>query len=258
MKKTRQWIVFLWIRSIAFVLILVNWKKNIIRVNWNYTQQQGDFKQFYIKLCRHTAFSLLDFLFNYSNVQYSSRALEIIPKLSKGGILVTAHLGNWEILGKSLAKAGVPILAAYKPLHSKLLDRLLKHLRNKPIEYVFPLDGSIESLRKLYASKHLVTILVDQEERNPIKAHSSLFLSRVVHSSRIPNSISKNRPVYYASAIYQDQFTLLIDIQKMDTFDYDLYHTFLEKDIHQHIDQWIGWTHRRFLKTAPGLYSRIP
>ncbi len=49
----------------------------------------------------------------------------------RGAVIVTGHLGNWEILAAALVEAGYPLVALARPLREARLDRALREHRLK-------------------------------------------------------------------------------------------------------------------------------
>jgi len=82
----------------------------------------------------------------------------------RGAILVTGHLGSWEIMGAHLTRIGLPLRSLARPLREPRLDRQLnRHRRNLGSE-TLPTD------RPLLAARHLrrgglLGVLVDQRVR---------------------------------------------------------------------------------------------
>ena len=56
------------------------------------------------------------------------RFREILSR-GKGIILLTGHLGNWEIGGQSLVAYGLPLRVLYRPLKNPYLDRHVRRVR---------------------------------------------------------------------------------------------------------------------------------
>src|SRR5207247_9246152 len=49
----------------------------------------------------------------------------------RGVLLLTAHLGNWELLAASHALYGRPLSVVMRPLDAPLLDQVVSRLRRK-------------------------------------------------------------------------------------------------------------------------------
>lgn len=49
----------------------------------------------------------------------------------RGGLIVTGHLGNWELAGAAVAGSGIPISAVVKGIRNERVDRHLTELRGR-------------------------------------------------------------------------------------------------------------------------------
>ncbi len=82
----------------------------------------------------------------------------------RGGIFISAHLGNWEIASLGATQRGVPLTHIYRSANNPYVERLLRRLR-APIGGVhFPKGavGAKELIRALRKGEHL-GMLVDQK-----------------------------------------------------------------------------------------------
>jgi len=57
--------------------------------------------------------------------------LERAGRRGRGAVLVTAHLGCWELIGAALVREGFPVKALARPLREKRLDDLLRRHRSR-------------------------------------------------------------------------------------------------------------------------------
>jgi len=80
----------------------------------------------------------------------------------KGVLLLTAHMGNWELLSIVIAMAGYPVSVLYRPLDFSPLDRFFAMVRGRFGTELIP---SAQSMRKILRNlKHgkVVGMLMDQ------------------------------------------------------------------------------------------------
>lgn len=98
--------------------------------------------------------------------------LEHAEALRGGGMLITAHLGNWELLGAGHAPRFGPLHALVKPLRSAGLDDWINALRRRigitPLE---TRDQALPVLRVLRAGG-TIAVLNDQNSLN----HEGVFV----------------------------------------------------------------------------------
>jgi KDO2-lipid IV(A) lauroyltransferase len=94
-------------------------------------------------------------------VQFEGR--EILEGLAgRGAVVVTGHLGCWELLAAGLAKEGYPLKALARPLREERLEALLaEHRRRMGVETVSSRVLPIQCVRHLKQGG-LLGVLVDQ------------------------------------------------------------------------------------------------
>ena len=87
-------------------------------------------------------------------------------KEGKGVILVTAHLGNWELLGTYLGKKGYKVNAIYRKPSNEDYDKVIRKFRGmnkvKLIENRDSWNGSIKALK----NNEILIVLADQNPKN--------------------------------------------------------------------------------------------
>ena len=58
---------------------------------------------------------------------------------------ITAHLGNWELLGQVVAQRGYPLASVAAPLANPAVDRLFRRLRAHDGQEIIPAAGAAPS-----------------------------------------------------------------------------------------------------------------
>lgn len=81
----------------------------------------------------------------------------------RGVIVVTAHLGNWELGGAVLHALGYPVNAVVLPQRMPRLERLLEAQRRRRGVRVLPLGHSALSLVRCLQRGELVALLADRD-----------------------------------------------------------------------------------------------
>ncbi len=95
----------------------------------------------------------------FENLNY----LQQVYSENKGVMLLSPHLGNWEML-LPLMSRHFEIAAMYKPPRMAAMDRLIREVREKDGAEVFPANASgIRSIFKAVKSGKLTLLLPDQE-----------------------------------------------------------------------------------------------
>ena len=78
--------------------------------------------------------------------------LEEIRRSPRGAILLTAHVGNWELGGAFIASMGIPLHAVVRPVPSPALERIFQFFREQRGLKVIPLAhagvGVVKALKR--------------------------------------------------------------------------------------------------------------
>lgn len=80
-----------------------------------------------------------------------------------GAVLVTGHLGNWEVAGAAVGEAGVPAVAVVKNQRNPLVDRWVRRRRASAGVETVPLYGASRRLTRALADGELVLLVADQD-----------------------------------------------------------------------------------------------
>ncbi len=183
--------------------------------------------------------------------------LERIHAEGKGALFITAHFGNWELLGGWPAALGFPVDFLVGEQHNAQVDRLLNGFRRQMGVGIIPLRTGIRGIFRSLKSNRFACVVADQHApsgyvivdffgrkaatpKGPaafaVKAGCPLtpFLMRRERYDR--HVIIPGDPIYPPDSGDQDE-----DIRRMT----QAYTDFFEKGIRQYPDQWM-WTHRRW------------
>lgn len=77
-------------------------------------------------------------------------------------LLLTAHCGNWEVLGYTMALLGFRMHAVYRPLDLRPADRWLRHTRSRRGLELVDKFGAMHQLPQLLAQNESVAFVADQ------------------------------------------------------------------------------------------------
>lgn len=84
--------------------------------------------------------------------------------MRKGALIaVTAHFGNWEILGLMTVYHGSLIASVAKPVKNPLIDDEINRLRTQSGQLIIPREGAIRPLVKVLKQEGTVALLLDQD-----------------------------------------------------------------------------------------------
>ena len=119
---------------------------------------------------KNAAQILLDYFWFSRNpeervVQYCHMGDEVTEQWVSGdfpGILVTAHLGNWELGGQLIAIRGRPILSVYRPIGARKTQNALLKFRKASGMKLLPREGAVLGMLRALRANSLVGVILDQ------------------------------------------------------------------------------------------------
>ncbi len=192
-------------------------------------------------------------------------------------MIVTGHLGNWELASAKIAESGVPISLVYRDLDRPVLDRVLRETRRSET-FVDGDPGSAENLELIPLGRaglrvaralrqgRAVLALIDQNARRSEGVFVSFFgRPACTRGGPLVLAARLEAPVLFASMRRNpDRRTHLLtfgspfelEVATTESGDDDVLErnlqrvtTRLENAIRAEPAQWI-WTHRRW-RTQP-------
>lgn len=75
---------------------------------------------------------------------------------------ITAHLGNWELLGQTVAMRGYPLASVVAPLANPEVDELFRRVRGTSGQNIIPQQGAVRQLLRALRADSKIAILLDQ------------------------------------------------------------------------------------------------
>lgn len=92
--------------------------------------------------------------------QFEEVALKDRPQ-----ILITGHLGNWEILGQAIAARGAPLMSVAAPLLNPEADDLMVRHRQQSGQVIVPREGAVRKLVRHLRHGGKTAMLLDQNTK---------------------------------------------------------------------------------------------
>ena len=171
----------------------------------------------------------------------------------KGIILLSAHIGNWELMGAYLAMLGFPINVVARRIYDKRLNHLLVAMRKKcnvQTIYRSPISNTKKMIKAL-KNGEVLGILIDQDT----DVHGTFvdFFGRVAYTPTAVTQFSRiKNTVVLSSFIYRTKnFTHRIIVREASHIPGDektatQFHTKIIEDfIREHPAEWV-WMHPRW------------
>ena len=182
-------------------------------------------------------------------------------KLNKGALILTAHIGNWELAGFLVAKLGYRISAIVKEIKNPQLNHFWSSVRNRNGVETLASRHSFHSALRALKKNRLLVFLIDQNMTRKKGVFVKFFgrwacttpglayLAAVSKAPVLPAYSLRNEDgsiqVVFLPALEpppdRKKETILAATQ--------LYTKVVEDLVRKHPDQWI-WLHRRW-RTQP-------
>ncbi len=176
-------------------------------------------------------------------------------------LLVTAHLGNFEVGGYVLGILGFPTYTVARRLDNPHLDRFIERFRGGTGQKIIPKSGGFDQIVEVLARGGAMTFLADQYAGpkgcwveffgRPASAHKAIALLALEHEARVSVSVSRrlDRPMRFELHNYvtidprkgSDSLATVPELTQW-------YTSRLEDLIRRSPDQY-WWLHRRWKDT---------
>ncbi|MBU6339728.1 MAG: hypothetical protein KGQ36_07160 [Rickettsiales bacterium] len=183
--------------------------------------------------------------------------IESLKNSKKGGIIFSAHIGNWEVGPKVLIKFGLTPYTVYRPLNNPYVEKMTAGIRNQKM--ISKSAGGNRMIIDVIKNGGFIIILADQKisEGEPIK----FFHDKAITTTSIAKiALKYDVPVIPARTIRMDKsFKFIIDLEKplefQKTKDINEDAKALTLKINQKLESWIReypaqwfWVHNRWKK----------
>lgn len=180
----------------------------------------------------------------------------------KGAVLVTGHIGNWELAGAYVAARGVPLDAIVRGMANPLFDAYLNHTREAiGMTIVHDSEAVRRTPRSLRAGR-AVAFVADQG----VMGLASTFVPFFGRPAKTPRgaavfALRFNVPVVFVVALRQPngRYRLVVErIEAPQTGDRDRDVDAIVARFTQHLEKWVRavpaqyfWQHRRWRRQPP-------
>lgn len=172
-------------------------------------------------------------------------------RIAGGAIFVSAHIGNWELMGKVLAEKQVPMAVVVKHQQNVGIDRLINRQREKS-GMVVVYEDEMMKLRRLIEDKYCIALLSDQDfGDNTVPVN---FLGQPCFATEGPIYLANKFqiPILMCFAIRQNNYFHRFEIIPLELHtslttgqQVQRYTTEIEKMVAAYPEQWL-WHHRRW------------
>ena len=172
----------------------------------------------------------------------------------RGGLIVTGHLGNWELAGAVAAAHGVPISAVVKSQRNPRVDRHFAELRRELGVVPIPMHRAGRGVPEALERGRAVALVADQDALS--RGVFVPFLGRPASTFRGPAALALRHDVpFFFGLMIREGEGWRIGIERIETRGRDersltaAWVRRLEREVRKRPAQYF-WFHRRW-KTRP-------
>lgn len=181
----------------------------------------------------------------------------------KGVMIVSGHLGNWELAGSFLAASGVPLEVVARRMQNPLFDAYLTETRRRIGMMVIHDKDAVRRVPRAVREGHSVGLMIDQGAVG-LASTWVPFFGRYAKTPRGPAvfALRLDIPVVFTSAVRlpNGRYQMIFDtVQYERTGDREVdvdgivaaYTAVLERWVRRFPEQYF-WHHRRWKHQRPG------
>ncbi len=185
------------------------------------------------------------------------QVLDSVLAEGKGAVVISGHIGNWELIGQAIATAGYPIATIAKPLYDPRVTRWLQKWRTtRGLQIVWRDEGNAgKTILSVLRRNSLMAFLIDQNT----KAAGDFvpFFGRPAFTPTMPAAIAlrTGAPIIFCwhhrrakrhKMTFERIYYTPTDDRKQDILKLTaMFNERLERAIRQAPEQWV-WIHARW------------
>lgn len=183
--------------------------------------------------------------------------LQAARQKGRGVLILTGHIGNWELLICAAGMIGLPLSAIYRPLDFQPLDRFFVDLRSRYGASLFPKARAMRKVMRSLAEEKMVGVLLDQSTGASAGVRVDFFgkpaftnkglalLARATGVPVLPLFLVRRGAKYRVEVGPELPLIRTGDKQSDIAVNTRLYNRELESIIRRYPEQWF-WVHNRW------------
>ena len=189
--------------------------------------------------------------------------IDDVMSKGKGAVMVTGHIGNWELAGAYVAARGIPLDAIVRGMANPLFDAYINRTREEMgMTIVHDSDAVKRTPRSLRAGR-AVAFVADQGA----KGLASTFVPFFGRPAKTPRgaavfALRFEVPVIFVVALRKPNGRFRIVVERIEarrTDDMDRDVDAIVATFTEHLEKWVRavpaqyfWQHRRWRRQPPG------
>lgn len=188
----------------------------------------------------------------------------------KAQICITAHFGNWEIMGQAAALRGIDLASIAAPVKNQDINRILIQCREETGQTIIPQKGALRTLIARLRKEEKVAFVLDQNTPQKEGGISTKFLglptsvspapaalayrtgSEIVFGFCIPQPQGKYL-VYTPKALQPPPFDKTADADQVARELTQKIQDQISKEIRKHPEYWL-WSYKHWRRKAGETY----
>lgn len=262
-----------WVGAIAFLVAGRERKKTLLHLTWAYGEEKSPReirelgKKVFVHFAKVTVEVLrfpkltreqLEQLIDKGN---GFPVLDQVLSKGRGMILLTAHLGNWELMGAFLRLNNYPGALVGKKIYYDKFNDVLLELRSKATLRTIYQDAPAKEFLKVLEQNEILALLTDQDI-DRLDGIFVPFFGRPAYTLTAPvkMALATGAPIVPAFLVQRgNRYQFLVDepiqvemkgSREETILEYtSRWSRVVEDKIRSYPDQWV-WMHRRW-KTVP-------
>ncbi len=193
-------------------------------------------------------------------VEFTPGTLDRIRHLQPA-VMLSAHLGNWELVAQGGVANGIPIMCVAKQIGTPAMTELLTRQRAAIGQEIVPVEGALRALIRTLKGGKSVGVLVDQHMDASEGGTACTFFGLPVSVSMTPATLSRKlgvpilfvwaRPLRGARYRIECSDVFLPDPSIPDTVRTQQLSDAIERVVRRHPSYWC-LTYRRWRRICPG------
>jgi KDO2-lipid IV(A) lauroyltransferase len=177
----------------------------------------------------------------------------------QGGIVLFAHLGNWEVLPALLRRVGRTVAVIAKPMENPLVERWVQRQRQRDgVSFTAP-EAALRHCLRVIRGSGLVALAIDQYPGR--RGTLSTFLGKATRTVRTSAGLAVHTgcPVVGVYALLGADGVYRVSVQAVPalaaavppgtdpvTETLQAHSAVVSAWVTAHPEHWFGWFHRRF------------
>lgn len=151
---------------------------------------------------------------NCRNYSSSPRMKEVLALLidERPTVMISGHLGNFEIGGFQLALHGFPTHTIARPLDNPYLDEFVNRFRGSTGQHMLPKEGSSKAIALLLEQGGTLVLLGDQYAGNGACWVDFFGKPASTHKAVALFTLSGSAPTVVSAALRESPFHIVMDV----------------------------------------------